>query len=160
MANFNKIKLILIAFISFIFSSCSNKIDSDYIKKNGKKIKTIFNSVVISKRNDSFLIEDKNFSPSKFIELTKKGNCYNILKPLDLRENEKKDYLYMIYLLDSLGFQATTCENSNFGIDIKLYGDKANLIYCSQINSVRDKQWKDYILSLRRIENNWYIEDN
>ena len=149
---------LLILLIILLFYSCSSKIDSGFVEKNGEEIKNTFTSVIISKRGKSFIIEDKRVKPSTFIEVIKKGNTYTIKS--DIIVDEKQFYVSKIKLLDRLGFNASTSEDSIFGIDIKLYGENENLIYCSDIKEVNEKEWIRYLNSLRKIDDNWYVEEN
>lgn len=146
-------------YLCLVLFSCSERISSRFIDENDEEIISKLSDVTITKRGDVFLVEAKQFSPSKYIEIKKHESNFDLLSPSKLDSGLKSYCIERIKLIESLGFNGSSVEHRDQGISIKLYGEHENLIYCSDVTLVTSERWKKYLNSLDEIKPGWYLEN-
>jgi hypothetical protein len=63
----------------------------------------------------------------------------------------------LLEVMDDLQISHVSAKFAPAGIDIKIYfGDYKALLYVTNIAAVKNERWKNYILSGKKLDENWY----
>lgn len=154
-------------------------IEAYHAKKN--QIVTIFSNKSIFKRGDMIILDvykNQHISSFYFLQQNKgktfilelmtdslqfgTANDFDFIESNELKKNgiKKSIELYTSHLLaqmDSLAIKELTSEFSHLGIDLQLFcKDESMLIYISSLERITNSQWRTFIFSAKKIDQNWY----
>jgi hypothetical protein len=69
----------------------------------------------------------------------------------------RDEFNRLLNIMGELKVDAVSAENAPLGIDMKIYfGDYKALLYIEDINMVKNEEWKKYIRSGGKLDDNWY----
>lgn len=156
-----------------LLSSCSSDIDKVY--NNKEDIIQTFRDISIYRRGESISLTfyKDSLSNSFSFEPTDKSDCekgtYELISdsiqfkfedisefPLGCGDDISECLKFYKNKLDAYNILEVTSEFKKFGIDLKLYLKDTEVIYVSNIESIKNSQWLNYIKSTSRIDDKWY----
>jgi hypothetical protein len=114
-------------------------------------------------RSDSGLIlfyKEVNFPIENLSTFFKEDSVYSYTDTNTVISLIKIDLERKLELMDSLGILSVSADEKCMGIDLKLYIEEGIVNYISNIDSVQNPIWKNYVDSLIKVEDDMYFDSN
>jgi hypothetical protein len=68
-----------------------------------------------------------------------------------------QEFSRLLKEMNSLNIRSVSSEFSNLGVNLKIYfGDYKALLYISDISLVKNEEWRNYINTGKKFDENWY----
>lgn len=161
MLQINYFKLIIL--FAFLIGCSIHKSEHDRLIKIIKLESTFKNKSIIRSRGQNYILYNF-YDYNKINKYTYDIDTDQLLAIGDSTQvfsNIKKDLKNLLTTMDSFEIRDVSSEFKENGIDLKFYLKSGeSLLYVPDIKVVSNPNWKIYLTNLKKVNPNWYLDNN